>query len=108
MLFHSPNQRTNFARTVALLLGILFLLISLSCSDGRPEIAEARAQFQALFPEAEVTQVRITEDEVVARSFTFRYRKRNSSIEKEIGIQFMQNNSTRRWEPMPAPPKELP
>jgi len=105
---HDLNPRTNIARTVALLLGMLLLLIPLSCSDGRPEIAEARAQFQALFPDAEVTQIRITEDEVVARSFTFRYRKRNSSVEKEIDIQFMQNSSTRRWEPIPAAPKELP
>jgi hypothetical protein len=72
---------------VGILLAILLLPALMSCSDGRPEVTEARAQFQSLYPGVDVTNVRITENEVVGRSFAFRYRKKGSDAEKEIAIQ---------------------
>lgn len=83
-------------------------MVSLSCSDGRPDAAEAKRRFQSLYPDVDVVDVRISEDEVVATSFRFSYRKRNSDAVKEIELQFMKDSASGRWEPQPAPPKELP
>jgi hypothetical protein len=77
------------------------------CSDGRPEIAEAKLQFEKNYPDIQIVTVRISDDEVNARSFTFRYRKHGFVDEKEIGIQFRENPQTRKWAPIPAPPKVL-
>jgi hypothetical protein len=93
---------------VVKLLIPLILVLLVGCSDGRPGIAEARLQFEKIYPDVQIVTVRISADEVVARSFMFRYRKHGSLDEKEIGIQFMQNPQARQWEPKPTPPKVLP
>ena len=108
MRLASQREKMKLGKAVGLPLAILLLPGLLSCSDGRPEATEARAQFQSLYPGVDVTDVQITEDEVVARSFRFRYRKKSSDVEKEIEIQFMKDDSTGRWGPKPAPPSELP
>lgn len=89
-------------------LGILLIFLLTACSDGRPDIKEAEKQFSQIYPGVQVTSIRITEDEVIARSFKFRYRKPRVMAEKEIEIQFMQKVNTGQWIPSPEPPKELP
>jgi hypothetical protein len=79
-----------------------------ACSDGRPGLSQAKIQFEQLYPGVQIISVRITEDEVVAISFEFRYHKPNDQADKKIEIQFMKNENTRRWEPNPQPPNELP
>src|SRR5437867_9682594 len=49
-----------------------------ACSDGRPGIDTARADFEKRYPDATALEVRVSEDEVVARSFQMRYRVRSS------------------------------
>ncbi|RJQ42292.1 MAG: hypothetical protein C4550_00015 [Nitrospiraceae bacterium] len=90
------------------LLAVALSLLLVACSDGRPELSQAKIQFEQLYPGVQIISVRITEDEVVARSFEFRYRKPNDQTEKKIGIQFMTNQKTGRWEPNPQPPNDLP
>ena len=90
------------------LLGVALFLLLVACSDGRPELSQAKIQFEQLYPGVQIISVRITEDEVVARSFEFRYRKPNGQTEKKIEIQFMKNQKTGRWEPNPQPLNDLP
>lgn len=87
---------------------VLLIFLAAACSDGRPGIKEAEKQFNQMYPGAQVTSIRIMEDEVVARSFKFRYRKPGLMAEKEIEIQFMKKPTTQQWVPSPEPPKELP
>lgn len=49
-----------------------------------------------------------SEEEVVASSFRFRFKKSAAEPEREIEIQFMEDPNTKEWVPNPAPPKELP
>ena len=91
--------------TVVTIFLVLFLI---SCTDGRPDAVNAEKQFKRHYPEVEVLSVHISEDEVVARSFKFRYRKPGDQKEKEIEIQFMKNQNSKKWETNPKPPKELP
>ena len=97
------NKKINYQ-----LFAIALLLFLIACADGRPEPTEAKKQFEQLYPGVQVMSIRMTEDEVMARSFEFLYRKPNVQTEKKIGIQFMKNQETQRWEPNPPPPKELP
>jgi hypothetical protein len=90
-----------------LIIGSILLLLA-GCSDGRPDFSEAKKQFEQLYPRVQVVSMRISEDEVVARSFRFSYRKPGDKSEKEIEIQFMENPNTKRWSPNPVPPRELP
>ncbi len=92
---------------VSLLFCSLMVLV-FGCSDNRPYEPEAKARFEQLYPGVVVTSVRISEDEVIARSFKFVYKKPGETTEKEIEIQFMQTPSTKQWDPRPEPPKELP
>jgi hypothetical protein len=78
-----------------LLTVVLFLLL-VTCSDGRPELSQAKIQFKQLYAGVQIISVRITEDEVVARSFEFRYRKPNDQTDKKIEIQFMKTEKTGR------------
>jgi len=94
------NKRKNYICTVAL------LLLLLSCSDGRPDVTEAKKQFEQLYPGAQIISIRMTEDEVIARSFEFHYRKTDDQKESEIEIQYMKNPETQRWELKPNPQRK--
>ncbi len=107
MLLGYTVKRSTGSRTLQVLPVLLLLMFS-SCSDGRPSVREATERFHKLYPEAEVTGARESEDEAVARSFVFKYRRQGSALEKEIEIQFMRDDNTGRWKPQPAPPPELP
>jgi hypothetical protein len=79
-----------------------------SCSGfRRPSIEEAKTNFLQRYPEAGVIDVRISEDEVVARSFEFTYRRTGDHVSKKIDIQFMESD-TGSYEMRPSPPDQLP
>ena len=87
---------------------ILIIVMSLSgCGDGRPELEEVGLQFEKLYPNVELVDIQIMEDEVVARSFRFHYRDKVSNQEGEIEIQFMETEDEKGWKPQPAAPKSL-
>ena len=81
-------------------------LLLLGCADGRPEAAEAKAWFESRYPGTIVTDIQMSEDEVVARSFQFQYRSREGRSGR-LGVQFMQD-SAGSWAPRPAAPAALP
>jgi hypothetical protein len=89
-------------------LTLFLLLFGVACSDGRPSIEDARQQFRQRYPKTQLVSVTISEDEVVARSFRFRYRRNPDAKEREIEIQFMKNPETKGWVPSPEPPTDLP
>jgi hypothetical protein len=86
---------------------LIVLAVVAGCSDGRPEPDEARAWFQSRYPGVRLSAMRTTEDEVVARSYEFRYRVPGRPGERTIEIQFMED-STGRWRDRPAAPARLP
>lgn len=78
-----------------------------SCSDGRPEAADAKAEFARLYPSAKLVRIRMSEDEVVARSFAITYSLARNSPTKTIELQYMKNERG-VYELNPAPPSRLP
>ena len=90
-----------------LLASIPLLTAVAGCSDGRPEPDEARAWFQSRHPGVRLSGMRTSENEVVARSYEFRYRVPGQPGERSIEIQFMED-STGRWSGQPAAPARLP
>jgi hypothetical protein len=86
----------------------LLVVLGIGCDDGRPSESDARQEFERLYPGAQITSIRISENEVVARSFRFRYRKPGNQSEKEISIQFMRGPEEKKWVPTPKPPDLLP
>ena len=90
--------------------GSFFLSLSLllvGCSDGRPDAEQARLEFEKLYPEVELIEVKNSEDEVVACSFEFTYRLPDSKENQRIELQFMES-SNGDWEFTPDPPQKLP
>jgi hypothetical protein len=83
------------------------LLAHASCSDHRPEAAEANADFLRLYPNAEVLSIRVTEDEVVACSFEVTYQHRDNPQQKTLAVQYLKNNQG-VYKIDPASPSELP
>jgi hypothetical protein len=67
---------------------------------------EAKAWFENRYPGASISDVRISEDEVIARSFRFQYRSREGR-EGEVDVQFMQDTAG-TWVPTPPAPAQLP
>ncbi len=90
---------------------IVFLILIMGlcgCRDGRPSQEEARDYFEGLYPDVELIDIHLSEDEVVARSYKFRYREKTSNQEREIEIQFMEDEGEAGWLPRPQPPRLLP
>ena len=85
---------------------VLALAFSMTGCDRRPEAAEARADFLRLYPTAEITSIRMSEDEVVARSFEVTYRRAPEAQTKTLNLQYMKNDQG-VYEIRP-PPSELP
>ena len=83
------------------------VVFSAGCTDNRPDEQQAQEIFSRLYPEATVVNVRNTEDEVVACSYEFSYRKGATGIVKKISIQFMEADDG-IWKPRPPAPKTLP
>ena len=90
------------------ILTMIFVVSLLGCSDGRPDHKEATRQFEKHYPNAEVVETTVTEDEVTARSIEFQYVTRDSSQKRKIEIQFTKTENRGDWIPSPAPPESLP
>ena len=84
-----------------------FIVAASSCSDHRPEEADANAEFMRLYPTAEIVSVRMSEDEVVARSFDITYRRAPETQTKRLNLQYMKNDQG-VYSLSPPPPSELP
>jgi hypothetical protein len=90
---------------------LVLLFVCASCdveNTPRPETDAARADFEQRYPDAIVLDIRVTEDEVVARSFLITYRKRTQPTVKSVEIQYMEDKAQARWTPQPDPPRVLP
>jgi hypothetical protein len=84
-----------------------FIIALASCSDRRPEVAQAKADFSRLYPSAEVVSVRVSENEVVARTYAIIYRQPGQSQRKMLEVQYVKNHDG-VYQLAPAPPSELP
>jgi len=78
-----------------------------SWERSRPGATDATAEFSRHYPTAEVISIRMSEDEVVARSFEITCRVRGEPQTKTFNLQHMENEKG-LWEPRPALPSELP
>lgn len=83
-----------------------FVFALASRSDRRPEAAEAKADFSRLYPSAEVVSIRMSEDEVVARSFAITYRPARDAQMKTLEFQYIKNDQG-IYELRPAPLSQL-
>jgi hypothetical protein len=90
----------------ALLLGVAMLAACAGATDGRPGEDDARGWFEGRYPGTALSEVRISEDEVVARSFRFSYRPAAASRDTTLEVQFMEVDG--RWQPRPDAPAALP
>jgi hypothetical protein len=88
-------------------LVILAAFATFNCSRPRPELADAKADFAKRYPTAEIVDVRMSEDEVVARSFDITYRRRGEQETKTLNLQYMKNDNG-IYELQPSPPSEAP
>jgi hypothetical protein len=77
-----------------------------ACGARRPEIAVAKADFSRLYPTAEIVGIRVSEDEVIARTFAITYRHQGQSATKTLEIQYVEDKGI--YKLAPAPPSELP
>ena len=94
-------------RDIIACLTSVFVFALAACSDRRPEAAEATADFTRLYAAAEVVSVRMSENEVVARSFAITYRLTSDSQPKPLELQYMKNDRG-VYELRPPPPSQLP
>jgi hypothetical protein len=99
------NPRRSWGSVVV--MGVFLGLFGVACSDRRPDEATAKAEFEKRYEDAIALEVRVTEDEVVARSFKVRYRLRTSGREGTLEIQYMEGESG-QWVMRPEPPRTLP
>jgi hypothetical protein len=65
-----------------------------------------QVRFSEALPETEILETRISEDEVVARSFEFTYRKKGKIEAKKIAIQYIESDSG-PYKIAPVPPKDF-
>src|ERR1041384_3837672 len=93
-------------RLILALAGVAAFVLG-GCRDPRPEAGQAKSDFSRLYPAAEVVGIRISEDEVVARSFAITYRRPGDPQTKVLEIQYMKNDLG-VYELHPAPPAGLP
>jgi hypothetical protein len=80
------------ARTRIIVAVTGFTIALASCSDRRPEVAQAKADFWRLYPTAEIVSVHVSEDEVEARTFAVTYRHPGQSQTKMLEIQYLENH----------------
>ena len=94
------------ARSLITVVSIIVTFVLAGCSDRRPEIAVAKADFSRLYPTAEIVSIRVSEDEVVARTFAIAYRQQGQSETKTLEIQYVEEKGG--YKLAPAPPSGLP
>ena len=95
------------ARVVTVVVSAAFMFAVTSCGERRPEEADAKAEFMRLYPTTQIVSVRISEDEVVARSFDIMYRRSGETQTKRLNLQYMKNDKG-LYELRPSSPSELP
>ena len=95
-----------FARSLIRLVSGVSAFALAGCSDRRPEPAVAQADFSRRYPQAEVVNISITMDEVVARSFAITYRLPGASQEQTLDIHYVEN--ARGDYEIVSPPAQLP
>lgn len=83
------------------------LCLSGCSGHSRLDEEQAKKDFRKLYPDVEVVAIRMSEDEVIARSFEFTYRWPGDSDVKMINVQYMESVSG-AYEIRPEPPKQLP
>jgi hypothetical protein len=90
-------------------VGLLLLYVwrAWKKKNDRPTLEDAESLFRSNYPDVKILNLKITEDEIYARNFLFRYMKPDSDAGKSIEIQFMRQRDTGRWIPVPAIPAEL-
>ncbi|PYM02371.1 MAG: hypothetical protein DMF19_03175 [Verrucomicrobia bacterium] len=86
---------------------IAVLAFAIASCGGRPKETDAKAEFLHPYPTAGVVSVRMSEDEVVARSFAITYRHAGDPLSKTLELQYMKNDQG-IYELRPAAPSELP
>jgi hypothetical protein len=93
-------------KQLTLCIAALTVAVLTAYSDRRPSETEAAQKFRALYPNVQLVDIAISEDEVIARSFIFRYGTTSGTV-GEVEIQFMEG-PTGEWIPQPKPPRVLP
>ncbi|HSS16547.1 MAG TPA: hypothetical protein VLQ29_06165 [Candidatus Dormibacteraeota bacterium] len=88
-------------RSLALIF-VLALAFSLASCDRRPEEADAKVEFLRLYPAAEIVSIRMSEDEVVARSFDITYRRAGKTETRTLNFQYMKNDKGVYARPAPS------
>jgi hypothetical protein len=87
--------------------GLILTLILVGCERSRPEAPDMKAEFLRRYPMAEVVSIRMSEDEVIARSFDVTNRAKGVQETKSISLQYMEGEKG-VWELRPPPPTALP
>ena len=82
-------------------------LVATGCSGGRPREAEASRIFLARYPGVEILSVKNTEDEVIATSYDFEYRIKETGRVGRLWVQFTKDDAG-SWVPNPSMPDSLP
>ena len=104
------QQRTTFS--LALLAGIfacsfaIALLLAPPVNQG-PDIELALETFGERYPGAVVNDIRLTQDEVLARSFEIDYRDKASGKLGRLNLHYV-NRAEGKWELQPELPAQLP
>ena len=73
----------------------------------RPDIEQALDSFIERYPGAVVNEIRITEDEVLARSFEIDYRNKVSGSVGRLNVRYVDRGDG-KWEMRSEPPTRLP
>jgi hypothetical protein len=94
------------ARSFITVVSIAVTFVLAGCGARRPEIAVAKADFLRLYPTAEIVSIRVSEDEVIARTFAITYRHQGQSETKTLEMQYVEDKGV--YKLAPAPPSELP
>ncbi|MBI4850609.1 MAG: hypothetical protein HY819_02165 [Acidobacteria bacterium] len=88
--------------TLCLLLTICCFIMAMTfCSRQEPTQEQVRSDFFILFPDYEVISIEYNESEVVAVSFDVICRKKGSTSEQRVFIQYIDDGNG--WEIKPKP-----
>lgn len=96
----------NFRKSATRLWHLLWAVpvaCAIACSSGRPDEGQAKADFSTRVPDCEILSVKISEDEVVARSFEIVFRKQGSGLQQKTEIQYIKYDDGWKVSPEPTP-----
>ena len=106
------RRPANFVSFLFITFGILAIAFAIEFwlappVGHRPDIEQALDSFIERYPGAVVNEIRITEDEVLARSFEIDYRDKASGGVGRISIQYVDRGDG-KWEMRSELPPRLP